>query len=74
MLAAAIAHAPCLGTLSIDGLRGSFLLRPGVLSTRDGAWLLRVERKAYDILLDRLPWAREWVRLPWMQAPLRLEW
>jgi hypothetical protein len=74
LLAAAIAHAECLGTISVDGFRGSFLLRRGALTTRDGAWLLRVEQQAADVLLERLPWKTEWIRLPWMQAPLRVEW
>jgi hypothetical protein len=74
LLEAVLAHAPALGNLTIDGLRGSFLLRKGALTTRDGAWLLRVVRQSYDIVLDRLPWTMEWVRLPWMQAPLKIEW
>ena len=42
--------------------------------SRDGAWLLRVERQTYDLVLDRFPWGWEWLRLPWMDAPLRVEW
>ncbi len=74
MLTAVLAHGTALGELSIDGLRGTFLLRKGALTTRDGAWLLRVERQLCDIVLDRLPWTLEWIRLPWMPAPLRIEW
>jgi hypothetical protein len=74
LLDAAIAHATCFGEITGDGLRGSFLARPGIVSTRDGAWLLRVERRTEDILLDRLPWTMQWVRLPWMQAPMWVEW
>ena len=74
LLDAVVAHASCFGEISGDGLRGAFLARPGVLSTRDGAWLLRAERRAEDILLDRLPWTIQWARLPWMQAPMRVEW
>jgi len=55
-------------------LRGSFLMREGVLTTRDGAWLLRVERQTADAVLARLPWTMEWVRQPWMQAAMRVEW
>jgi Contractile injection system tape measure protein len=74
LLTAAIAHAPILGEMSIAGLRESFLLRKGVLSARDGAWLLRVERVGYDVVLDRLPWGVGWVKLGWMEAALRVEW
>lgn len=67
-------HAPMLGKISPGGLREAFLTRPGLLSTRDGHWLLRVERRSFDILLDRLPWSFAWVKLPWMSDPLQVEW
>jgi hypothetical protein len=74
LLRAAIAQAPILRDMSVAGFQGTFLLRRGVLSERDGAWLLRVERETYDIVLDAFPWGWEWVKLPWMEAPLRVEW
>ncbi len=74
LLRAVIAQAPILHDISVPGFRGTFLLRQGMLSTRDGTWLLRVERETYDIVLDRFPWGWEWVKLPWMAAPLRVEW
>jgi hypothetical protein len=74
LLQAIIAQAPILRDMSAAGFRGTFLLRRGMLSERDGAWLLRVERESYDIVLDRFPWGWEWVKLPWMAAPLRVEW
>jgi hypothetical protein len=74
LLQAAIAQVPILGNMSVDGFRGSFLIRQGVLSSRDGGWLLRVERETYDVVLDRFPWTFNWVKLPWMETPLRVEW
>jgi hypothetical protein len=74
LLRAVIAQAPILRDMSAPGFRGTFLLRQGLLRSRDGAWLLQVERQTYDIVLDRFPWGWEWVRLPWMEAPLRVEW
>jgi len=74
LLDAVIAHAGCFGDISPNGLRGSFLMRDGILTTRDGAWLLQVERVTADAVLTRLPWTTEWVRQPWMQAAMRVEW
>lgn len=74
LLTAVIANASILKNMSVNGLRSTFLLRHGVLSSRDGAWLLRVERETYDVVLDRLPWTLQWVKLPWMDVPLRVEW
>jgi transcriptional regulator with XRE-family HTH domain len=73
-LAAVIEQAPILNKMSISGFRGSFLLRQGILSPRDGAWLLRIERETYDVVLDRFPWEMDWVKLPWMSTSLRVEW
>jgi hypothetical protein len=74
LLNAVIAHAPILKDMSLSGLRGTFLLRKGMLGTRDGAWLLRVERESYDVVLDRFPWPLNWIKLPWMTVALRVEW
>ncbi len=74
LLRAVISHAAILNDMSVDGFRGSFLIRQGLLDTRDGAWLLRVERQTYDIVLERFPWTWVWVKQPWMEAPLRVEW
>jgi hypothetical protein len=74
LLSAVIVHAPILKDMSLSGLRGTFLLRKGILATRDGTWLLRVERESYDVVLDRFPWPLDWVKLPWMDAALRVEW
>lgn len=74
LLTAVIERAPILRSMSLAGFRGSFLLRKGVLATRDGAWLSRVEREWYVVVLDRFPWSFGWVKLPWMEAPLRVEW
>jgi hypothetical protein len=74
LLTAVIAQAPILHEMSVPGFRNSFLLRNGQLSVRDGAWLVRVERETFDVVLDRFPWSINWVKLPWMQAPIQVEW
>ena len=74
LLGAVIGHAPILGNLSTAGFRAAYLVRDGVLSERDGGWLLRVERETYDVVLDQLPWIVDWLELPWMPTLLRVEW
>lgn len=74
LLAAVVDHAPVLRDMSVAGLRAAFLRRPAALCTRDGAWLLRVERRAHDVVLERFPWAWSWLKLPWMPDPMRVEW
>lgn len=75
LLESAIRWWEALRSTSPDGLRGTFLCRPGKLSVRgDGDWLLQVERQSYDILLDHLPWGISAVKLPWMERMLWVEW
>jgi hypothetical protein len=74
LLAAVIDRAPVSAELSIASFRAGFLARPGALGTRDGAWLLQVERRPHDAVLDRFPWSWGWIKLPWMPEPLRVDW
>lgn len=75
LLQAAIAHWEALLNTSPDALRAEFLTRAGQLSLDDeGDWLLRVETRAVDILLDQLPWGISMVKMPWMTRLMRVEW
>jgi len=74
LLQAVLDHAD--GRLGDDGaaLRQDFLQRPGLLSARPGAWVLQVERRPGDEVLDGLPWSWSWIRLPWMDDLLQVVW
>lgn len=75
VLRAAVGHWDALGNTSEEGLRGAFLFRPGKLSRHeDGDWLLQVEPRSFDILLDRIPWGIGVVKLPWMKRMLWIDW
>jgi len=74
LLAAVIAHWSALKNTSIQGLRESFLKRDAILTRRDNGWLLQVERKTPDILLDSIPWSYSNVRLPWNDYIIMVEW
>jgi hypothetical protein len=74
LLRAVIDNTPSFGQISLDGLRGSFLLRDGVLRPRDGGWLLQVKRASYDIILEQVPWNLNVIRLPWMRTLIQVEW
>jgi len=63
-----------LKNTSIGGLRETFLQRQGKLTEVDDGWLLQVERKAVDILLNHLPWGIGLIKLPWMENLLFMEW
>ena len=74
LLTAVIAHWSMLKNISVDGFRQAYLQREGVLTIRDGAWLLRAERKTYDIIVDNIPWPIHMVKLPWMHEGIIVEW
>lgn len=74
MLMAVIGHWEAIKDTSIDGFMESFIRRSGKLVFTDNQIQLTVERKAYDILLDRIPWNISTIKLPWMQLLLKTEW
>jgi hypothetical protein len=74
VLLAIIEHWSVLKNTSMEGLRESFLRRNGKLTRRKEDWLLQVEQKSYDMLLETLPWSISLIRLPFMKASLYVEW
>ncbi|WLE97130.1 MAG: contractile injection system tape measure protein [Candidatus Electrothrix communis] len=74
LLTAVIEHWEALRNTSPDGLRGTFLVRPGKISLRGEDLLLQVEPQTWDILLEQLPWGISMIRLPWMERMLWVEW
>lgn len=59
---------------SLEGFTQSFLLREGYIYQKDDAWVLRVEQRAYDLLLDTIPWSFRMIKFSWMNKPLNIEW
>ena len=74
LLRAVTGHWKALGDTSPDGLREAFIRRSGKLTAGPQKNILEVERKAQDILLNRLPWGYSIVKLPWMPGMLRVSW
>jgi hypothetical protein len=74
LLLAVIEHWKALGQTSIAGLRESFLQRDGVLLLKEKHWELNVQAKAFDMLLDQLPWSYSVTIMPWMALPLHAQW
>ena len=74
LLREVISQWAVLKSTSPDGLRVSFLQRPGKLYTKNDEPHLLIETNVLDVLLDRLPWGTGMIRLPWMEKVLRVEW
>lgn len=74
VLAAVLKHWGKLPNTSTEGLRKGFLQREGKLQSQRNNWVLKVEHKTLDILLDSLPWSFSRFKLPWMKKYIRVEW
>ncbi len=74
LLEAVIRHWSVLGKTSVDGLRDSFLARPGLLRSEETRTCLTVEKRPYDMLLGSLPWSMGPVMFKWLDRPIQVRW
>lgn len=74
MMAGVKANWDKLKNTSIKGFQRSFIERPGRLEQREDKWVLYVENRGYDILLDSLPWSYRTIRLPWLRKKINVVW
>ena len=74
LLRSVIARWGIIPNTSIAGLRETFLQREGKLVREPDRFLLRVERKTVDILVDQIPWSIAIVYHAFMPYPLHVTW
>jgi hypothetical protein len=74
LIDAILKNWPVMSNTTPDGLRESFLQRKGFLITNEEGWLLNVEKKPFDMLIDTLPWGLSMIKFPWMKGVLRVNW
>lgn len=74
LIEAVINYWPSIGHCSIDGFRGNWLVRDGVLVELEGHWDLAIQKRAYDILLNKAPFTFSIIKFPWMNKPLHVMW
>ncbi len=69
-----LTHWKKLKNSSTQALREAFLKREGKLEEQAEKWVLTVEEKSYDMLIDSIPWSFRTLSFPWMPKPLFVEW
>lgn len=74
LLTAVMAYWPEAGSTSIDGLRGNWLVREGSVTDAGDHWHVIADRRAYDVLLARVPFSYSVIKLPWMQKAMYVTW
>lgn len=63
-----------IGKTSVDGFRGNWLVRDGLLSETEERWELVVEPRPYDILINKFPFSYSIIKYQWMDKPLHVKW
>jgi Contractile injection system tape measure protein len=74
MLDQVIERWSALKNTTVHGFVQSFLHRNAVLTKNNNDWLLKVETKAFDVLLDTLPWSVNFIKLKWNDYLINTEW
>lgn len=74
MIGAAIGYWPSIGDCTVNGFRGNWLVRDGLLFEQGDRWELTVEKRAYDILIHKSPFSFSIIKMPWMSKPLHVTW
>lgn len=74
LLLGVIKNWPRMNTMVPNSLRGSFLMREGTIKEGDAKWELKVQKKAFDILLKSIPWGYNFIRLAWNDYFITVEW
>lgn len=74
LIKSAIGYWSAIGNTSINGFRGNWLVRNGILSEEEEHWTLTVEKRPYDVLMIKSPFSFSIIKLPWMVKPLHVTW
>jgi hypothetical protein len=74
LLASVIENWKALRNTSVTGFRETFLKRDGIITGSGKDWLLQVERKTVDVLLESIPWGYSTIKLPWNDYLINTEW
>ena len=74
LIEAMIGYWPAIGDCTIDGFRGNWLVRDGLLVELDERWELTIEKRAYDLLIHKSPFSFSIIKYPWMNKPLYVNW
>ena len=69
-----IANWDTIRNTSISGFRNSFINRRGLLEQSQSDYILHVETKGMDILLDDIPWNIRLISFPWNNFIIHVDW
>ncbi|HWZ21664.1 MAG TPA: contractile injection system tape measure protein, partial [Cytophagaceae bacterium] len=59
---------------SNDNFRVSFLQRKGCITIEEMSFVLKVQERGFDVLMDKLPWSISLIKLPIMDKVMKVDW
>lgn len=74
MVSAVKDYWPKMSGTSLKGFRQSFISRGGRLEQKDEKWMLTVDDKVYDVILDTVPWSFKQIRYTWLKKYIQVLW
>lgn len=74
LINAAVSYWSAIGHSSVEGFRDNWLIRDGILTELEDKWELTVDIRAYDLLINKSPFAFSIIKYPWMHKPLHVIW
>ena len=74
LINAAVSYWSAIGHSSVESFRGNWLIRDGILTELEDKWELTVDKRAYDVLINKSPFAFSIIKYPWMHKPLHVIW
>ncbi len=74
LLKAVIKKWEFIKNTSINGFRNSFLMRNGIIEKSEKDWIVRVESKGLDIILEYIPWQFNILSFPWNEYFIYVDW
>lgn len=74
LLGAVKASWQAMDGTSVKGFQVTFILRTGRLEQQEEKWLLTVDNKTIDILLDTVRWGFKQIRFPWLKKYVQVVW
>lgn len=69
-----IEYWPSIRGTSIKGVQETFIRREGIIQPDKENWIIRIENKTVDILMQDIPWSYTVSSLPWNKYLIYTEW
>ena len=59
---------------SMAGFQQSFIVRGGQLVQQEDRWLLTVEERGFDVMIDTIQWNFKLIHMPWLKKYVQVHW